>query len=176
MQWDRLLDEARADAHAEGRVRERWLRRQATEEATLVGTLVDLAEGGAAVAFGLDGGRRHEGRIVGIGHDVIVLLDRTDHVAIRLAAITVVRPHPGGASGPAAGARAAALDLTLIELLARIVDEKPDVAITLGTGEVLSGSLLAVGADVLTVRVAPGADGVAYCSAAAVSSVRLRSG
>ena len=45
-QWDALLDEARSDALAQARVRERWLRRQASESATLLGTLIDLAEAG----------------------------------------------------------------------------------------------------------------------------------
>ena len=176
MRWEGLLDDARADAQAEARVRERWLRRQASESATLLGTLLDLAESGVGLTIGLRGGRRHDGRPVGLGHDVLVLVERGAHVAIRLGAVTVVRPSPGSGVGAAAGARAAALDLHLVELLARVVDEQPEVAVALETGEVLAGSLVAVGEDVLTLRLAPGADGLAYCSAAAVSSVRLRSG
>lgn len=176
MQWDRLLDDARADALAEARVRERWLRRQASESATLLGTLLDLAESGAGLSITTRGGRRHDGRLVGLGHDVVLLVERGEHVVIPLGAVILVRPTPGSRVGTATGARAAALDLHFVELLARVVDQQPEVAVALDTGEVLAGSLLAAGEDVLTLRLAPGADGLAYCSAAAVSSARLRSG
>jgi hypothetical protein len=95
---------------------------------------------------------------------------------VALSAIQVVRPAPGEHAGAATGARPAALDLSLGELLARFADDRPEVAVSLSGGEVVSGELVAVGSDVLTVRVAPGADGLAYCSLAAVSSARLRSG
>ncbi|HWC38241.1 MAG TPA: hypothetical protein VG476_06920, partial [Acidimicrobiales bacterium] len=55
---DRLLGEisrwagdARASDAARGRSRERWLRRQAEEEATLPGIALDLAERGEAVVL-----------------------------------------------------------------------------------------------------------------------------
>ena len=176
MQWERLLDDARSDALTQARVRERWLRRQATESATLVGTLVDLAESGVALSVTLVGGRRHDGVAVGLGHDVLVLLDRGEHVAVRLGSVTLIRPGPGSAVDRASGDRAAAIDLGFVELLGRMVDERPEVGVALVTGETLAGSLLAVGSDLLTLRLAPGADGIAYCSAAAVSSVRFRSG
>ncbi len=176
MRWERLLDEAKADELAHARVRERWLQRQATDVATLVGTLLDLAESGTGLAISVLGGRRHDGVPVGLGHDVVVVADRGDHVAIRLGAVTVVRPSPGAGASTATGSRAAALDLSFVELVARMVDEQPDAAVALVTGEVVAGDLLAVGTDVLTLRVAPGRDGIAYCSASAVASVRFRSG
>ncbi|MEA3020103.1 MAG: hypothetical protein QOI47_1627 [Actinomycetota bacterium] len=174
--WERLLDDARADTQSQQRVRERWLRRQAQESATLLGTLVDLAEAGSGASIGIGGGRRHDGVPIGIGSDFVVIDERSERVAIRLGAVTLVRPRPGSGASPASGDRAAALDLSLVELLARLSGAQPEVAVALGTGEIVAGSLLAVGVDVLTLRVAPGADGIAYCSAAAVSSVRFRSG
>lgn len=176
MQWERLLDEAKSDALAQARVRERSLRRQASDSATLVGTMVDLAESGIALSVSLLGGRRHDGVAVGVGHDVLVLLDRGEHVAVRLGAVTLVRPSPGAGADLASGDRAAALDLGFVELLARTVDDQPEIGVSLVTGDALAGSLVAVGGDLLTLRLAPGADGVAYCSAGAVSSVRFRSG
>lgn len=175
-QWDRLLDETRADTQSQQRVRERWLRRQAQESATLVGTLVDLAEAGAGVSIGMIGGGRHDGVPVGLGVDFVVLDDRGEHVTIRIPAITLVRPHPGAGVPVATGDRAAALDLTFVELLARLVAGQPEVAVAVMSGEVVSGTMLSVGTDVVTLRVAPGADGIAYCSATAVSSARFRSG
>ena len=174
--WERLLDEARSDAQAQARERERWLRRQATESATMVGTLLDLAESDVPLAISVLGGRRHDGRVVGLATDVVVLLDRGEHVAVRIDAIAVARPAPGAAGVLATGDRPAALDVGFTELLGRLVDEQPDVAIAFRTGDSLTGQLVAVGADVLTIRVAAGPDGIAYCSPTAVSSIRFRSG
>ena len=176
MHWERLLDEARSDDLARARARERSLRRQATEAATLLGSLLDLAESGTTLSITVLGGRRHDGTLVGVGHDVVVLVEREQHVAIRVDAITVARPAPGSRAVAAAGDRSASLDLGFVELVARVVDEQPDVAAALVTGETLAGSLVAVGADVFTLRVAAGADGLAYCPSVAVSSMRFRSG
>lgn len=176
VQLDDLLDEAKADAHAQARARERWLRRQAAESATFIGALLDLAESGTAVSVSTVGGRRHDGEVVGLGVDAVVLGDRGEHVVVRMPAITMVRPRPGSGAGVPGGDRPAALDLTFVELLARLVDDAPEVAASLVTGEVLAGTLLAVGVDVLSIRLAPGADGIAYCPPSALSSARLRSG
>jgi hypothetical protein len=176
VRWEELLDDARADDLARARTSERWLRQQATTSATVLGTLLDLAERGVALSIGVLGGRRHDGIVVAIGLDVVLLAERDDRVAIAIAAVTTFRPAPGTDSHAATGDRPAAVDLGLVELLARVVDEQPDVAISLVSGEALRGRLLAVGADVVSIRVADGDDGVAYCSTSAVSSVRLRSG
>lgn len=174
--FERLLDDARSDLLAQARVRERWLRRQAADAATLIGTILDLAESGAGITVAVAGGRRHDGRVVGLGHDVVLLEDRAEHTAVRAGAISVVRPRPGSSAAVATGDRAAALDIGFVELLARVVDDHPDVAVALVSGDTVAGSLLGVGSDVLTVRVAPGPDGIAYCSASAVASVRFGSG
>lgn len=173
---EQLLDEARADGLAASRTRERWLRQQSAATATFVGSLLDLAESGAPVSLSLAAGRRHDGRVVGVGEDLVVLLEREEHVAVRSAAIAMVRTAPGTTAGPASGARPAALDLRFGELLARVVAGSPDVAVVLVTGDVVGGQLLAVGADVLSVRVAAGDGGVVYCPLPSLASVRLRSG
>src|SRR4051794_41205482 len=107
-------------------------------------------------------GRRYEGALVGVGADFVALADRGDQVVVRIDAVTVVRPRPGHGGGAASGDRPAALDLTLVELLARVVDDRPDVALAMDGGETVAGSLLSAGADVLTVQVASGEDGVGY--------------
>jgi hypothetical protein len=174
-----LIDAARGDEAASARARERWLARQAEASATLVGSLVDLAEAGAPIAITCVGARTITGTMRAVGTDVVVVAERGgDSVLVRIGAIALVRPAPGGAPVDAArGDRAAALDLTLVELLDRLAGERPDVAVSLDTADVVSGALVAVGADVLTVRLAAGDGGVAYVSASSVSSVRLtRSG
>jgi hypothetical protein len=65
--------------------------------------------------------------------------------------------------------------LGLTDVLARLAVGKPEVAVALDTGETLAGTLLAVGADVLTVQVGAAGD-VAYSSVARCASVRFRSG
>lgn len=171
--WEQLLSDAKADGLAQERIRERWLRLQATESATLVGSLLDLAEAGIAVSIWLAGDRRFDGFLVGLGADVAVLADRGDHTLVRLDAVRVVRPRPGQSPRVASGDRTAALDLRLVELLAQVADGEPSVTVGFVSGETVTGTLLTVGADVLTIRLAPGPDGLAYCSAGAVASVRF---
>src|SRR4051794_3510155 len=113
--WQALLDESTAGEQASARGRERWLRRQATEGATLVGTLLDLAESAAPVAVWTAPERRVDGVLVGVGPDVVVLRDRGDHVAVRTAAVTVVRPGPGQRAVAATGDRSAAMRLDFVE-------------------------------------------------------------
>ncbi|HVM53673.1 MAG TPA: hypothetical protein VM262_10795, partial [Acidimicrobiales bacterium] len=178
--WDqgvaRLLDDARNESLAQARARERWLQRQAAEGATFVGALLDLAESGVGVRVTLQGGRRHDGQIAGLGPDVAVLIDRGEHVVVHLAGTVSVRPHPAAAAAIASGDRPAALDLTFGEVLGRMAAEEPEAALSLISGEVVGGSLVSVGRDVVSVRVAPGAGGVVYCPLRSVASVRLRSG
>lgn len=177
MRLDDLLDAARADALAGARDRARSLARQAEVSATFAGTLLDLAEHGAAVSLTCAGGRRVDGTIRAIGVGLVVVDDRAgDVVGVQLGAIALVRPAPGTTAASATGARSPALDLTLGELLARLVEDRPEVAMALVTGDVVAGELLAVGEDVATVRVAPGAGGVAYVSLSSVASTRFRSG
>jgi hypothetical protein len=174
--WSRLLDEARAGSMAAARTRERWLRRQATETATLVGTLLDLAEHGTSVSVATTAGRRHDGRIVAIGPDLVALSDRDAVVAVRIDAIAIVRPQPGATAGAATGDRPAALDLLFTELLGRLAGDGFEVSIAFAGGDPVSGVLVAAGDDVATQRVAPGADGLVYASLASTTSVRFRSG
>jgi hypothetical protein len=173
--WQALLDEATAGEQASARGRERWLRRQATEGATLLGTLLDLAETGAPVTVWTASDRRVEGVPVGVGPDVVVLRHGGEHVAVRLGAVTVVRPAPGQDAVAATGDRPAALRLGFVDLLARLADDRPEIAVVLGTGDTIGGTLLAVGADVLTIGVGAGGD-VAYVSVPGCASVRFRSG
>lgn len=176
MTWERLLDDARVESLAAARARGRWLAQQASDAATLLGTLVDLAEDGGTVALRVEGQRRHDGRVVLIGLDVIALRDRDELVVVPTSAITVVRVAPGSSASVATGDRAGAADLGFVELLARAAGDRPDVALALRDGELVAGALVGVGADVLSVRLAGDGAAIAYVSPTAVSSVRLRSG
>lgn len=175
MHLQELLDVVRADDHARARVRERWLRQQAQESATFVGALLDLAEAQIAVVLRV-GGRRQQGVVVGLGSDVAVLAERDAHVVVRLGAVSQVRPTPGAVTVAAAGDRVAALDLTFAELLAGVAADEPEVVVGFEDGEAATGRLVAAGVDVITLRLSPGGDGLAYCSTASLASVRFRSG
>jgi len=177
VRWEELLDDARADDVAAGRSRARWLARQAEESATFVGVLLDLAEHGYGLVLTCAGGRRVDGVVRALGVDVVVLDDRAgDVVVVPVAAIAVVRPAPDVETVAAAGRRTPTLDVRHEELLGRLVDDRPDVSIALVTGDAVAGTLVAVGADVLTVRVADGGAGLAYVALSSVASTRFRSG
>lgn len=168
MDWLELLDDARADEHRRARATERLLRTAAEESATLAGTLLDLAERGTSVRIATASRRRHVGPVQLVGLDFVVVGDAW----IALAAVASVGVVDGGAI--ATGDRHAT-DLMLVEALGRVAAERPDLAVTTAGGEVAGGRLLAVGADVLTLRL-DGDGATAYVPAAAVLEVLFRSG
>lgn len=140
--------EGRVDAAAAERARHRWLQRQAGEDATLAGVLMDLAERGRPVAVRSAGGLTARGRIVALGADfVIVREDRVGDVVVPFAAVATVRPTPGEPAP--VGARPLALALTLAEALVELAAERPDVAVA--AGDELRGELRRAGRDTLTV-------------------------
>ena len=168
MDWLELLDDARTAEDRRARRSERLLRTAAEESATLAGSLLDLAERGAPVRIATASKRRHVGRIQLVGLDFLVVGDAW----IALAAVATVGVVEGGAT--ATGDRPGT-DLLLIEALARVAPERPQLAVVTRGGEVAAGRLLAVGADVLTLRL-DGDGGTAYVPAAAVLEVLFRPG
>jgi len=164
-----FLDRARADDAAQARSRRRWLRHQAEEGATLVGTLVDLAERAATVVLATTGGRRWTGRLVDVVDDALVLEAPGARVLVATWALASVRVPDGGA--PADGARAPATRTSLLDLLAVATEERREIVVHPGAGEAVRGRLLAVGVDVLTVRSAAG--GTTYVAATSVSEAAV---
>ncbi|MGI9023309.1 MAG: hypothetical protein ACR2HV_08790, partial [Acidimicrobiales bacterium] len=98
---ERWAAEARARDAADARVRERWLRRQAEEEAAFAGLLVSLAERGVPVIVATTGGRHHVGRVEAVGADFTVVTTTGDRsTLVSLAAVAAVR-----LTGPRGGSR-----------------------------------------------------------------------
>jgi hypothetical protein len=156
--------EARAGDAAVRRSRERWLRQQATETATLAGVLTDLAERQADVAV-TTRSRRVVGRLVGVAQDFTVVEERSG------AAVLVATPHvvgvapvaePGrawAARGDPSGDRHPPLALRLVDALGVLAADRSPVRLGVVGGEVLLGKLWAVGIDVVTLRGDPRALG-----------------
>jgi hypothetical protein len=92
----RLTDETRGDEAARARSREHWLRRQADEEASLGGVLVDLAERGDRVVLSTVTGRRHRGWLVAVGDDFcVVRAESGAEVLVSHRGLATVRAEPG---------------------------------------------------------------------------------
>jgi hypothetical protein len=154
-----LLDAVLAEERTGERARRRTIARAMTEDAGLVGTLIDLAEGAQEVVVRTSSGRAHRGRVRFVGADFVVL-DAGIEVWLQVSAIgsvTAERLLP-----PAAGDRTGA-DVLLVEALDRLVSERATVTVVV-PGDVVTGTLVAVGADVLTIE-APGGARRTYVSA-----------
>lgn len=138
-----LAEWSAAEAAAE-RSRERSLRQQAAESATLAGLFIDMAERGETVAVVLAGtsGNR-AGEVTSVGADFVVL----DRTFIPFAAIASVR-------GPKAAGDRTAHGLTFLAALSRLAEDRPDVAVTVDGGDVVSGELQAASDELLTLSTA----------------------
>ncbi|QBI20033.1 hypothetical protein ER308_10995 [Egibacter rhizosphaerae] len=177
----RLADEQRAADAARGRARERWLRQQDREEATLRGALASLVEGAVVVRLQTTAGRAHNGVLAGLGRDFCRLRVTEDRdMFITIAALGVVEPAPGTDAPPVsgtAGASAAGEDLTLAEVLGRLAPDSPWVSLRCaGTAEPVTGSLCAAGVDVLTVRLDREAGTNCYVALSALTEATVRFG
>lgn len=156
---DTWAEQLRVDAAAQLRRRERWLARQAADDVSLAGMLVDHAEHGTTVAVGTLAGSRHVGRVLGAGRDLLVLTGPNGRVLVDVAAITSVqavsadrtaRPDP-------VGHRSGADHTTLADVLALAVAERPDVTLVTRSGQYSCGELVSVGRDVVLLRPPDGA-------------------
>ena len=146
-----LLADAVASEAARDRAKERMLRQAAEEEATFVGTLVELGESGERVAIHLDGDRVHRGVVVAVARDFVVLRTETDRSAVvAVRSITSLRS-TRLTRRDTAGARGAAVDVSLAAFLASLAPERMRVQIGVtGARTAIVGVLRSVGADVLT--------------------------
>lgn len=168
---ERWAADAAVDEAARRRARERWLQVQAEEEASLAGTLLDLAERGRTVGLEV-GDHRLRGRIVGLGADFVALRsDRGQDVLVRTAAVEVVRGEPG--ERPVTGDRTAVVDTGLAGVLGPLAAERPEVLVRTAGGAVLRGELRSAGLDVIRLRIAGEPPTPAWVSIDAVSTLVL---
>jgi hypothetical protein len=110
-----------------------------------------LGEAGDAAAVGVVDAGPVTGQVVAVGRDVVVLRGRTSGVVVAASAITWVRAEPG-ARLPA-GTQPVSSDVSLLALLAELAGLRAEVSVGLaGSREVVRGTLVAVGRDVLRLR------------------------
>lgn len=187
----------RARESASARSRERWLRQQSQEAATLHATAVDLAERQAEVSLAV-AGETISGRLVGVGADAAVVSwvagsrvavgltsgagaarlgagGRWSVVSLRhLGALWV----PAGSRDPAAGEdpedggrRGGAW--TMWDALATLASERSAVRLIVAGADPVAGELRSAGEDMVTIRAAGTASRVAHVPLAAVAAFSL---
>ncbi|HUQ62662.1 MAG TPA: hypothetical protein VM121_02775 [Acidimicrobiales bacterium] len=170
---ERWAADARAAEVVDARVRERWLRTQAVESSTLAGTLVALAEQSAAVVVTTSTGRHHAGCVTMVGADFLAV-QRNERISlISFAALASVEPSEPARAVPIEGeprptSPNAPTAATLTDVLARAVGDRRRLMLYAGDTRV-TGQLLAIGADIATVRTDGDPAGLAYVPVASVS-------
>lgn len=140
---------ARADEAVEERRRLRDLTERVREQTTFAELLVGHAVGGAQITAELRGGIRHQGQIVAVGADVVVLQTLSSRmVLMATSAIGSIRHHgAAGAEDPPDLGRAS----TLHGVLSEWSSDRRRVVINTAAGTV-SGRLVSTGPDVVTVE------------------------
>ncbi len=146
-----LTDDARAEAHARTRRLTGSLRRQAEEEGTVAGVLLDLAERHEHLVLSTAGGRTLRGTIAIIGADFVALRSPAGvRTYVPTGRIASVRTEPVVAR--TVGDRVVQVAETLRGHLGTSAEERQWVSVHSLSTETVSGTLLAVGQDLLTVR------------------------
>lgn len=164
------MADLQVDEATQARARTAWLARQAHEEATFVGVLVDLAERERPVLIDTTTGRHHSGRLRVVGEDFCCLrTPREVDVLVHYGAVASVRPAPHE-PGPA-GDRLLAPIVTLRAALSALAGTEARVVVTPTAGAGLRGELRSVGLDVVVVRLDDGR--AAYVRLASVAEVSV---
>lgn len=171
---DDWAGQLRSDAAAQLRRREHWLRRQAAEDATVAGVLVDHAEQDSTLAITTRSGNRHVGRLRGAGAALVIIEVVGARVAIELEDIDTFQALPNSKRRTLdpMGHRSRAEATTMTEVLSQVVDDRPEVTLVTRSGEHVAGELVAVGRDVLMVR-PPDRGALIYLPVASVSEALL---
>jgi hypothetical protein len=172
----RLVGDVRATDAARARSRERSLRQQATEDATLEGLLADLADEGAEVSVRLRSGASASGHIVGLGSDFFVLEGDAvgPAVVVSRPAVSSVRRRPGDRGPDTTGDQARAQAVSLTAYLAGLAPEHPRLAaIVSGESRPVVGELRSAGRDVLTVVVDGDPPVTVYLAVVSLESVAV---
>lgn len=168
-----FVADATVDEAARSRSLERSLRQQASEDASFIGVLLDLAERGRPIVLSTGGGRRHRGVVRTVAMDFCII--RTDTGTDQLVsyrALGTIRPLPLEAE--TVGDRPATLDVDLTDALAYLSDDRPRVRIGLiGEPDPHIGELRTVGRDVITLRMDGDPPPTAYVQVALIAELTI---
>ena len=167
-------DQARAEVAAQQRRREAWLRRQASEDASVVGVLIGHAEQGSTLAVTTRSGNRHVGQIQGAGSHLVTIEVTGARVAVALDSIDTISALAVDAREVAhpVGHRSGADPITMGDLLGLAAADRPDVVVVTWSGQQVGGELVSVGRDLAMVR-PPDASPLVYVPLASVSEALL---
>ncbi len=168
-----LADDAAHEAALRSRAESRARLERAERTATWLGTLHDLAERGVEVAVTAASGRRHRGALVGVATDHLALRSGEDRlVLVALDTVRMVRPEPQQRLGSATGDRPPPGDRTLADALDRHVEQRRALTVVLrDVPEPLRGQPVAIGEDVLSLRLTVGDPATVLLPVAAVVEV-----
>ena len=182
---ERWAADARAREAAEARVRERWLRTQAEEDARLAQVLAGLAERRAEVVATTTAGHSVTGRATSLGSDFLAIAGAAGRTTlVPLAALAWCRPTPDRRRRPtlALGAEPADPGLpgelpadssaTLVDVLSHAAPTRPRVSLQTH-GATITGELRAVGVDVLVVETETDPRGLVYVRLQSLSAISL---
>ena len=169
-QW--IADAAAREA-AEARARSRRLLQQATEDATFVGTLVDLAEREADLTLITRDDTSVVGRIALVARDFVAMVGRNGRTSfVPLAAIAAVRIQPGTREAVVAGERSAPSQASLAAIVVELATERVRVQITSGKHSV-AGTLRSSGDDVVVVMTEGAPSTPVYVAMTAISELAV---
>ena len=169
----RWVADGRVDEAARARSRRRWLENVATEEATLGGVLLDLAERRRPVTVRTLVGHRITGPIIAVGADFIAVADaRLGDTLMPTTRIATVQPAPG--DDLPAGDRRHDVVLTFGDALMELAAERPDVMVGVGD-ETLRGELRTASTEVVTLVIADERREPISIALAAIDHVVVRS-
>ena len=169
----RWVADGRVDEAARARSRRRWLENAATEEATLGGVLLDLAERRRPVTVRTLVGHRITGPIIAVGADFIAVADaRLGDTLMPTTRIATVQPAPG--DDLPAGDRRHDVVLTFGDALMELAAERPEVMVGVGD-ETLRGELRTASTEVVTLVIADERREPISIALAAIDHVVVRS-
>ncbi|MBK5223046.1 MAG: hypothetical protein JJE52_09250 [Acidimicrobiia bacterium] len=169
---ERWASQLRIEAASQLRRREHWLRRQAADDATMCGVLVDHAERRSVITLTTVGGGRHTGIAVGAGAEVVVLHAGSTRIIVAIDAVATVQATDiGHAPVNPVGHRVGDDPTTMADLLSHAVDDRPEITLVTRGGGAVEGELRAIGRDLVMVRPERGA--LVYVRLASVSEAVL---
>ena len=168
---------ARAQDAAAARVRQRWLRQQAVEQADFVSLLVELRERATPTTVTTSGGRTHRGRLAVVGRDCLMLITaRGRTVLVAASAVLAVRPDEDRTVTLTVDTRQPGPE-SMAELVRRAAVDRPHVTVhAVGAAEPLVGELQACGLDVVALLLSGEPPAPAYLRLASVSEMSFDSG